>query len=319
MSFQGSFKRQPFSIKLISGLCEGHIIHGIAIRLFHCIVKRVLNTLFVLSWHFFLTLPLYPQSFNFVFTFDFHSFTQFKALKSTRISSNSFQRLFCSRSFWVLIGSLVGVSRPAPVFCCCCFFVEILSCSKKDERVKRLLTSNCAIFGHISPFSFSCKIIFSQLLLHAADSWQMRTRRADAQMTHIQVQHWKTTSCWVCYLNTLSWLTIWVKPSLPAYQHGAVKYASEPPRTLNDSWKRRHHNWLMEHKNTKSCRETQGTNTQNGQVQMEPPWTLWNEMEELWRNSNRGRTQSLLQWKREYTRAWRWISLALEFCLISPA
>ena len=33
-------------------------------------------------------------------------------------------------------------------------------------------------------------------------------------------------------------------------------------------------------------------------VQMEHPWTLWNEMEELWRNNNRGRTQGFLRWKR---------------------
>ena len=42
---------------------------------------------------------------------------------------------------------------------------------------------------------------------------------------------------------------------------------------IKDSWKRHHHRH-MEHKETKSCRETPGTNTRNGQVQMEHPWTL---------------------------------------------
>ena len=37
-------------------------------------------------------------------------------------------------------------------------------------------------------------------------------------------------------------------------------------------------------------------------------WTLWNEMEELWRNENRGRTWSFRQCKRWWTRAWHWIS-----------
>ena len=43
---------------------------------------------------------------------------------------------------------------------------------------------------------------------------------------------------------------------------------------IKDSWKRQHHHRHMEHKNTKSCRETPGTNTRHGQVQMEHPWTL---------------------------------------------
>ena len=67
---------------------------------------------------------------------------------------------------------------------------------------------------------------------------------------------------------------------------------------IEDLRKRQQHHRHLEHKDTKSCRETSGTNTRNGQVQMEHPWTLWNEMEELWRNNNRGRTQSFLQWKR---------------------
>ena len=67
---------------------------------------------------------------------------------------------------------------------------------------------------------------------------------------------------------------------------------------IKDSWKRQHHHRHMEHKDTKSCRETSGTNTWNGQVQMEHPLTLWKEMEELWRNHNTGRTQGFLKWKR---------------------
>ena len=45
---------------------------------------------------------------------------------------------------------------------------------------------------------------------------------------------------------------------------------------IKDSWKRQHHNRLLEHKDTKSksCRETPGTNIRNGEVQMEHPWTL---------------------------------------------
>ena len=41
-----------------------------------------------------------------------------------------------------------------------------------------------------------------------------------------------------------------------------------------DSRKRQHHHRHMEHKDFKSCKETLGTSTQNGQVQMEHPWTL---------------------------------------------
>ena len=43
---------------------------------------------------------------------------------------------------------------------------------------------------------------------------------------------------------------------------------------IKDSWKKQHHHRHMEHKYIKSCRETPGTNTRNGQVQMEHPWTL---------------------------------------------
>ena len=63
-------------------------------------------------------------------------------------------------------------------------------------------------------------------------------------------------------------------------------------------WKRRHHHRRLEHMDTKSCGETLGINTWNGQVQMEHPWTLWNEMEELWQNKNSRRTQGFLQLKR---------------------
>ena len=63
---------------------------------------------------------------------------------------------------------------------------------------------------------------------------------------------------------------------------------------IKDLWNRQHYGH-MEHKDTKSFWETPGTNTRNGQIQMEYPWTLWNEMEEFWQNSNRGRTQGFLQ------------------------
>ena len=43
---------------------------------------------------------------------------------------------------------------------------------------------------------------------------------------------------------------------------------------IEDSRKRQHHHRHLEHKDNKSCRETSGTNTRNGQVQMEYPWTL---------------------------------------------
>ena len=43
---------------------------------------------------------------------------------------------------------------------------------------------------------------------------------------------------------------------------------------IEDSWKRQHHQGHMECKDTKSCRETPGLNTRNGQVQMVHPWIL---------------------------------------------
>ena len=43
---------------------------------------------------------------------------------------------------------------------------------------------------------------------------------------------------------------------------------------IEDSRKRQHHHRHLEHKDSKSCRETSGTNTRNGQVQMEHLWTL---------------------------------------------
>ena len=52
--------------------------------------------------------------------------------------------------------------------------------------------------------------------------------------------------------------------------------------------------------NTKTLRaagKLQELTHKNEQVHMEHPWTLWNEMEELWRNSNRG-TPGFPQWKR---------------------
>ena len=64
---------------------------------------------------------------------------------------------------------------------------------------------------------------------------------------------------------------------------------SRPPRwcqvwnwcVIKDSRKRQRHHRHMEHKDTKSCRETPGTNTRNWQVQTEHLWNLWDEMEEL--------------------------------------
>ena len=44
--------------------------------------------------------------------------------------------------------------------------------------------------------------------------------------------------------------------------------------TIEDSRKRQHHHRHLEHKDTKSCWETSGTNTRNGQVQMELSSTL---------------------------------------------
>ena len=55
---------------------------------------------------------------------------------------------------------------------------------------------------------------------------------------------------------------------------------------MKDSWKRQHHHGHMEHKDSKNCRETPGTNTRNGQLQMEHLWTLGNEIEVLWKNNN---------------------------------
>ena len=43
---------------------------------------------------------------------------------------------------------------------------------------------------------------------------------------------------------------------------------------IEDSRKRQHQNRHLEHKDTKSRRETSGTNARNGQVQIEHPWTL---------------------------------------------
>ena len=84
------------------------------------------------------------------------------------------------------------------------------------------------------------------------------------------------------------------------HQDGGVKCATGASSKIQR--KRQHHHRHLEHKDTKSCRETSGTDTRNGQVQLEHPMTLWNKMEELWRNNNRGRTQSFLQWKRGYSR-----------------
>ena len=47
---------------------------------------------------------------------------------------------------------------------------------------------------------------------------------------------------------------------------------------IKDLLKRQHHHRYVERKDTKTCRETPGTNTRNGQVHLEHSWTLWNEM-----------------------------------------
>ena len=43
---------------------------------------------------------------------------------------------------------------------------------------------------------------------------------------------------------------------------------------IEDSRKRQHHHRHLEHKDTRSCRQASGSNTGNGQVQIEDPWTL---------------------------------------------
>ena len=43
---------------------------------------------------------------------------------------------------------------------------------------------------------------------------------------------------------------------------------------IETSRKRQHHSRHLGHMDTKSCRETSGTNTRNGQEQMEHSWTL---------------------------------------------
>ena len=56
---------------------------------------------------------------------------------------------------------------------------------------------------------------------------------------------------------------------------------------IKNSWKRQHHHRHMEHNDTKSCRETLGTNTQNGQVQMEHPWTVKSDRRTLAKQQQR--------------------------------
>ena len=43
---------------------------------------------------------------------------------------------------------------------------------------------------------------------------------------------------------------------------------------IEDSRTRQHHHRHLEHEDTRTCRETSGTDTRNGQVQREHPWTL---------------------------------------------
>ena len=55
------------------------------------------------------------------------------------------------------------------------------------------------------------------------------------------------------------------------HQDGGVKYATGASSRIRG---RQHHHRHMEHKDTKGSRETPGTNTRNGQVQTEHPWTV---------------------------------------------
>ena len=61
---------------------------------------------------------------------------------------------------------------------------------------------------------------------------------------------------------------------------------------IEDSWKRQHYHWHIVHKDIKSCGETPGTNTWSRQVQMEHPWTLWNEMDKFSLNNSSWKSNS---------------------------
>ena len=56
---------------------------------------------------------------------------------------------------------------------------------------------------------------------------------------------------------------------------------------IEDSKKRQHHHRRLEHKVTKSCRETSGTNTRNGQVR----WNIPGLCEMRWKNSGETTTE----------------------------
>ena len=56
---------------------------------------------------------------------------------------------------------------------------------------------------------------------------------------------------------------------------------------IEDSKKRQHHHRRLEHKDTKSCRETSGTNTRNGQVR----WNILGLCEMRWKNSGETTTE----------------------------
>ena len=57
-------------------------------------------------------------------------------------------------------------------------------------------------------------------------------------------------------------------------QDGGVKYATGASSKIRGRDNIIRHMEHKESKDAKSCRETPGTNTQNGHIQMEHPWTL---------------------------------------------
>ena len=59
--------------------------------------------------------------------------------------------------------------------------------------------------------------------------------------------------------------------------------------TIEDSRKRLHHHRHLEHKNTKSCRKTAGTNTRNGQVR----WNILGLCKMRWKNVGETTTEEV--------------------------
>ena len=81
-----------------------------------------------------------------------------------------------------------------------------------------------------------------------------------------------------------------------AHQDGGVKHASGASSKIRGRDNITISTWNK--KDTKSCEETPRTNTRNVQLQMEHPWILRNQIEELWQNNDRRRAQCFRQWKR---------------------